>query len=87
MKKWKVIKRITIGVVIVFITIVGINATSCYMYDGPYPYPALGIDVHNWYEQFYINMTFMLYIWSIPLIIDVILLIISIIKIRNLKNN
>ena len=87
MKKWKIVKRITIGVIIVFIVMVGINAISCFMYDGTYPYPALGIDVHNWYEQFYLNMAFMLYIWSIPLIIDIILLIISIIKIKKLNNN
>lgn len=87
MKKWKIVKRITIGVIIVFIVMVGINAISCYMYDGTYPYPALGIDVHNWYEQFYLNMAFMLYIWIIPLVIDILLLIISIVKTRKLKNN
>ena len=87
MKKWKIIKRISMGMIIVFIAIVIMNAISCYMYNGTYPYPALGIDVHNWYEQFYLNIIFMLYIWGIPLVIDILLLIISIIKIKKLKNN
>lgn len=86
-KKWKIIKRITVGIIIVFIAIVIINAISYYVYDDTYPYPALGIDIHNWQEQFYLNMTFMIYILSIPLAIDILLLIILTVKIRKLKNN
>lgn len=51
-----------------------------------YPHPMLGIDAHNWIEQFTVDITFIMIIWGVPLIIDVVLIIISINKIKNGKN-
>ena len=48
-----------------------------------YPHPMLGIDAHNWGDQFRTDLLFILYIFGIPLIIDIVLLVISIVKLRN----
>ena len=45
-----------------------------------YPHPMLGIDAYKWTDQFAIDIAFILVFWSIPLIIDIILLVISFIK-------
>lgn len=85
MKKWKRILKISIAFLIVFICIIIINAIICYTSNQAYPYPALGIDVSSWIDQFTINTTFILYILGIPLITDIILIFVSIMKINKLK--
>jgi len=82
MKKWKIINKISIVIILIFVVFLIYNLISCYMYKGNYPYPALGIDINNWYEQFCLNMYFICYICGIPLLVDIILLIISIIKLK-----
>ena len=86
MKKWKIIFKITLAILIIFIIIAIIHAISVYSSDVTYPYSALGTDVHNWFDAFMIDIAFYLYIFGMPLIIDIILFIISIIKIKKLKN-
>ena len=81
-KKWKVILIITSVILLLCILRIIIDAISCYMWDGRYPYPALGIDINNWYEQFKLDMLFFFFIMGIPMAIDIILLIISIIKLK-----
>ena len=83
MKKWKITKRITISVLILFIIRLIIDAILCMNMN--YPHPMLGIDAYNWIDQFTVDLIFILIIWSIPLIIDIVLLIISCVKIK--KNN
>lgn len=85
-KKWKIINKVTLALLLFFVLIILWNAISCYMYDGKYPYPALGIDIYNWYEQFWLNMAFISYVLGIPFAIDIILLVISVIKIKKLKS-
>lgn len=48
-----------------------------------YPHPMLGIDAHNWGDQFRTDLLFILYLFGIPLIIDIVLLVISIVKLKN----
>ena len=85
MKKWKITLYITSILIIIFLIFVFTNAILCYTAKVSYPYPALGFDVHNWFEQFYINLSFILYIAGLPIIIDITFLIISIIKIKKQK--
>ncbi len=79
-KKWKIILIVTSIILIICVLRIIIDAIYCYTLDIKYPYPALGIDIHNWYEQFRLDMAFFFYIMGIPLIVDIILLIVAIIK-------
>ncbi len=81
-KKWKIILIVTSIILIICVLRIIIDAIYCYTLDIKYPYPALGIDIHNWYEQFRLDMVFFFYIMGIPLIVDIILLIVSIIKLK-----
>lgn len=85
MKKWKTIRTITTLIIIIFIVIVLWNLISAYTAKVTYPYPALGIDINNWLDRFCLNMGFILYIGGIPIIIDIVLMIISIIKIKKVE--
>lgn len=85
MKKWKRIRTITTLIIIIFIVIVLWNLISAYTAKVTYPYPALGIDINNWLDRFCLNMGFILYIGGIPIIIDIVLMIISIIKIKKME--
>lgn len=78
MKKWKIIKIITIGVLALFIVSQVYDAVQCMQLQ--YPQLALGIETFSWIEQYSIQLTFTM-IWAgIPLIVDIVLLIISIVK-------
>ena len=81
-KKWKIILIISSIILIICILMAISDAISCYTRDIQYPYPALGIAVSHWYEQFIIDIVLALYIIGIPLIIDIVLLIIAIIKLK-----
>lgn len=78
MKKWKTVKKITIVVLILFIIRLIIDAILCM--NMTYPHPMLGIDANNWIDQFCVDLAFILIIWGIPLIIDIIFLVISCVK-------
>lgn len=84
MKKWKIIRFITITFLIIFFLYLISDVINCI--NMSYPHPMLGIDAHNWIEQFTVDITFIMIIWGVPLIIDVVLIIISINKIKNGKN-
>lgn len=81
MKKWKVIRAITISLLILFIIYLIKDAVGCINME--YPHPMLGLDAHNWGDQFRTDLLFILYIFGIPLIIDIVLLVISIVKLKN----
>lgn len=80
MKKWKIIRIITIAIIILFIAYVIIDAIVCM--NMVYPHPMLGIDAYNWLDQFKVDLAFMMIIWGIPLLIDIALLIVSVLKIK-----
>lgn len=80
MKKWKIIKIVTIAVLALFIVSQVYDAFQCMQLQ--YPQLALGIETFSWIEQYSIRLTFTM-IWAgIPLIVDIVLLIISIVKTR-----
>ena len=83
MKKWKIIRRITIGILILFFIRIIVDIIICM--NMKYPHPMLGIDAYKWTDQFAVDMVFAFYIFGIPLIIDIVLLIISIVKIKKYK--
>lgn len=87
MKKWKIIKIITIAIILLFIIYIILNAIVCI--NMKYPHPMLGIDANNWLDQFGVELVFIMITWGIPLIIDIVILIISILKIKKLgsENN
>lgn len=84
MKKWKIIKIVTIIILIIFMIYLICDAVACISLE--YPRPTLGIDTHNWIELFIIDVVFIFITFGIPIIIDIILLIISIIKLKKCRN-
>ena len=81
MKKWKIIRTITISLLVLFIIYLIMDAISCINME--YPHPMLGLDAYNWMDQFRTDLIFTLYLFALPLIIDIVLLVISIIKLGN----
>ena len=81
MKKWKVIRNITVSLLVLFVIYLIIDVICCINME--YPHPMLGIDAHNWGDQFRTDLLFILYLFGIPLIIDIVLLVISIVKLKN----
>ena len=75
MKKWKIIKIITILVIVAFYIRVALLAYSDM--NMTYPTDILGMKTYDWTDQFAIDFVFILIIWLIPLIIDITLLIIA----------
>ena len=84
MKKWKIIRVITIGVLVLFFTRIIVDIVVCM--NMKYPHPMLGIDAYKWTDQFMVDLAFIFYIFGIPLLINVILLIVSIVKLKKYKS-
>ena len=81
-EKWKKILILASIILVICVLRIIIDAIHCYIVDIKYPYPALRIDIHNWFEQFRLDIVFFFYIMGIPLIVDIILSIVFIIKIK-----
>ena len=81
-KKWKKILILASIILVICVLRIIIDAIHCYIVDIKYPYLALRIDIHNWFEQFRLDIVFFFYIMGIPLIVDIILSIVFIIKIK-----
>ncbi len=79
-KKWKIVKIITLSILILFIIYILFIGLKCRFAKVKYPYPALGIEVFNWKDAFLLELNLRLYILGIPMLIDIILLMISIFK-------
>ncbi len=82
-KIWKIIRGITIGVLVLFFIWMIIDSISCM--NMKYPHLMLGIEAYKWTDQFAVDMAFTLYIFGIPLLINIVFLIISIVKIKKYK--
>ena len=83
MRKWDIIFKTTLSILFIFIGVIIIHGISLYFSDVTYPYPTIAGDVHNWFEQFVIDVAFIMIGVGIPFVIDVVLLIISVVKLRN----
>ena len=84
MKKWKIIKVVTTIILIVFMMYLILDAIICTQMK--YPHPMLGIDAYTWIDQFSVDLVFIFITFGIPVVIDIILLVISVIKLRKYKN-
>ena len=78
MKKWKIIKYVTLSILILFLIYILWLLGICI--NDSYPSEFLGATVHNWFEAFIINLVFKLIVYSIPLLLVIILFIVSIKK-------
>lgn len=83
MRKWKIIRFITIVFFIIFFLYLLSDAVNCM--NMSYPHPMVGIDASNWIEQFTVDLLFIMINWGIPLVIDIVLMIIFVIKVKKLK--
>lgn len=86
MKNWKRVFYITLAILIVFLIYVGFLAWNCYSVNLTYPRPAMGVDINNWIEYFVMELWVRLIVFGVPLLIDVVLLIKSIVKIKGWEN-
>lgn len=86
MNKWKNIYKITLVLLILFFILIIYKAILKYTANVTYPYLALGTDIYNWCDAFKLEVGFIMYILGIPLMIDVVLLVISVIMIMKIKN-
>lgn len=82
MKKWRIINKISLIGIISFIVFLIAHLVEAVSYHGDYPYPALGIDIHNWVDRFFLNTCFYLYIFGLPALVSVVLFIISLYKLK-----
>ena len=82
MKFWKRILKITLAVLVVFVIMILCMMFKYYTADINYPHPSIFGDMDNWFEDFICNLALYMVIVGIPLLIDIILLIMSIAKIR-----
>lgn len=85
MKKWKIVKTITIVILILAIAYLLYDLFICLSID--YPVPMLGVDAYNWTDLFLVDCMFFFFVFGIPLVIDIILLIVSLVKIKKIKTN
>ncbi len=85
MKRLKIIRFITITILILFFIFLLTDAIVCM--NMTYPHPMLGLDATNWFDQFIGDLTFIFIFFGLPLIIDIIILIITSIKIKKLKTS
>ena len=82
MKLWKIVRLITAVLLLAFIVFVISAMIRNYNYQGSYPYPALGVDIHNWVEGTFLDVGIYLPFYMISLPTALILFIISCVKIR-----
>ena len=83
MKKWKIVRTLTISILCIFVLYSIYLANVCYNSNRSYPYEAFGaVMINNWFESFMLGMMLRLYILGVPLIIDIIFMIVSIKKIK-----
>ena len=85
MKIWKIVRVVTVVILLAFIVFVIQAMIRNYNYQGSYPYPAIGVDVHNWVEGTMIDVGIFFPFFIIPLTTAVILFIISCVKISRLS--
>lgn len=84
MKKWKIIRIITLALLICFLLFIGYIALINFL-DGNYYNDSLGHTTYYWYDRAALIIKLFVYALGVPLIVDTVLLAISIIKISKSK--
>lgn len=83
MRKWKVIKRITGILLILFLGLQVYLMAGCIM--DKYPQPMLGIEARWWFDQYVVRFMFSMMYLGLPLLACIMLFIIAMKKIRKGK--
>ena len=83
MKKWKLIRKITGIIILLFLLLIAFLLIKNYFNNVSYPRPMNGIDAYNWFDAFIIETTISFYLLGIPLLIDVLIFIVSIFKLKD----
>ena len=84
---WKIIRIVTLILFLCFVGYVLYNLYDSLTYTGHYPYPTIAGDVENWQDRFIVGVFFLWPFYCIPLIADIVLLIVSCIKIKAVNKN
>ena len=86
MKKWKIIRLITLTVFIcciMYIAYIGIKQ----FLDGNYYTDSMGVMVYYWYDRFLIELLFIGLKCLIPIFFDILLFIASTIRMKEIEEN
>ncbi len=86
MKKWKIIRNITLALLVCFIIFAGYIIINGFL-AGNYYNDIFGVTIFYWFQHVWVVLCLYLYVFGIPLLIDVIILIISIIRLKKLSKN
>lgn len=86
MKKWKIIRNITLALLICFMIFAGYMIIKGFLM-GNYYDDIFGVTIFYWFQHVWVGLCLYLYVFGIPLLIDVIILIISIIRIKKLSKS
>ena len=86
MKKWKIIRNITLALLVCFMIFAGYIIINGFL-AGNYYDEIFGVTIFYWFQHVWVVLCLYLYVFGIPLLIDVIILIISIIRLKKLSKN
>ena len=86
MKKWKIIRNITLALLVCFMIFAGYIIINGFL-AGNYYDDIFGVTIFYWFQHVWVVLCLYLYVFGIPLLIDVIILIISIIRLKKLSKN
>ena len=75
MKKWKIIRVITIIVLVLYFVRIIADLVACLRMS--YPHPMLGVDANWWGDQYSLDLAFFFTAFGLPLVLDIVLFIIS----------
>ena len=84
---WKVVAVITGLLLLAFLGFVLVKLYQSITYPGPYPYPTIAGEVHNWTDKFIVDVGIYLPFVGLPVIVYTVLFIVSCIKIGRAKRS
>lgn len=86
MKKWKIIRNITLALLVCFMIFAGYIIINGFL-AGNYYDDIFGVTIFYWFQHVWVFLCLYLYVFGIPLLIDFIILMISIIRIKKLSKS
>ncbi len=79
---WRIVRAIMLIILTLAVGLVIYNLFDCLAYSGPYPYPTIAGDVHNWHDRFFIKIFIGWPFYIVPLFVSVFFVFFSTYKIR-----
>ena len=86
MKKWKIIRNITLALLVCFMIFAGYIIINGFL-AGNYYDEIFGVTIFYWFQHVWVVLCLYLYVFGIPLLIDIIIVIISIIRLKKLSKS